>query len=613
MNIINETSFQLRSEENLKQLKKIYDDIYNSNSYWKRLVDLMKISALQRPIYLQEMDINDFNWYVEEDVIGMTFYVDLFAVDVKGIKDKIPYLKELGITFIHFMPLLESREGQNDGGYAVKNYKELEPSLGTMKEFQELIELLGANGIKVCIDFVVNHTAKEHEWAVRAARGEKKYQKMYLMYDTDEIPRLFEQTVPEVFPKVSPGNFTYYESFHKWVFTSFYEFQWDLNFQNPYVFEQIIDILLFLANKGINAIRLDAIPFMWKTVGTNCRNLPEIHKLLEMMHLIAKIVCPSVILLGEAIVEPEEIIKYFGVEQVECQQMYNATYMVNIWNALATKDIRLLKIDQDRLQVPPWGTWINYIRCHDDIGWGFNEEAIRNFGFSPEAHKQFLINFYEGVFPESFSTGELYEFNPQTLDARNSGTLASLCGLEKAIKGKDRYQLELAHKRIQLIYGLLLASSGIPLIYSGDEIAAMNDYNYKNEPSKAHDSRWLHRSRFDWDQAEKRNDLSTSEGIIFNCIKELIKTRKMQPIFNSTIRVKTIETTNKSVFSFYKVKDDKTFIGIFNFSEDRQAIDTKVFTNQGLAFTMKDLIQGKTIESSSEKILVGPYEFLWLM
>ncbi|PKM49635.1 MAG: alpha-amylase [Firmicutes bacterium HGW-Firmicutes-7] len=613
MNRKNETPYDLRNGKKIRQLKTVYDKIYNSKSHWKRLVELLEISYEQRPKYLQDLDRNDPDWYVEEDVIGMTFYVDLFAGNIKSIKNKIPYLKELGITFIHFMPLLQSREGQNDGGYAVKNYKSIEPSLGTMKEFQELIELLGSNNIKTCIDFVVNHTAKEHEWAVKAAAGDEKYQKMYFMYDTDEIPKRFEQTVPEVFPKVSPGNFTYYEHFDKWVFTSFYEFQWDLNFQNPYVFEQIIDTLLFLTNKGVNAIRLDAIPFMWKTLGTTCRNLPEVHMILQMIHLITDIVCPSVILLGEAIVEPEEIVKYFGVDQIECQQMYNATYMVNIWNALATRDTRLLKIDQDRLKLPPWGTWINYIRCHDDIGWGFNEEAVRNLGFTPEAHKQFLISFYEGVFPGSFAAGELYEFNSQTYDARISGTLASLCGLEKALKAKDRYQVELAHKRIQLVFGLLMATPGIPLIYSGDELATINDYSYKQIPSKAHDSRWLHRRPFDWKQVENTKDLNTSEGLIFNCIKHLIEIRKAHSIFNAKICIKTIETDNIALYSFYKVGNDENLIGIFNFSEDRQLMDTKAFTNQGLTFPKQDLIQGKVIDSSMDKILVGPYEFLWLM
>lgn len=613
MSTINEMPFENRMEKNLPRLKKIYDKTYNNKLYWKRLIDLMNLYSNERSIHLKELDEKHANWYVEQDVIGMTLYVNLFSNDIKNMKDKIPYLKELGVTFLHFMPLLESREGQNDGGYAVKNYQSIEPLLGTMEEFEELLEILRLNDIKTCIDFVVNHTAKEHEWAVKAAKGQKKYQDMYFMYDTDEIPKQYEQTVPEVFPKVSPGNFTYYESFNKWVFTSFYEFQWDLNFQNPFVFEQIINILLFLANKGVNAIRLDAIPFMWKALGTTCRNLPEIHDLLQMMYIITHTVCPSVVLLGEAIVEPEEIVKYFGTDHPECQQMYNATYMVNIWNSLATRDTRLMKIDQDRFEIPVWGTWINYIRCHDDIGWGFNEEAIKKLGFSPEAHKQFLISFYEGIFKDSFSVGELYEFNPQTLDARNSGTLASLCGLEIAIKSKDHYQIELAHKRIKLIFGLLMASSGIPLIYSGDEIATINDYSYKQEPSKAHDSRWLHRRKFDWVQAERRKDLHTSEGIIFNCIKHLIEIRKEHEIFSSTVKMNTIETSNLSIYCFYKKYKDHLFVGIFNFSEERQFIEKKVLMNHDILFPMQDLIQGKMIGQQLDNILIGPYEFLWLM
>ncbi|MFA5576666.1 MAG: alpha-amylase family protein [Tissierellaceae bacterium] len=594
-------------------LKKTYMKLYGNQGYWERLIKLMERYREERPEYLKKMDKEEANWYQKADVVGLTLYIDLFAGDIQGFIDRVWYLKELGITFIHFMPLLESRKGNSDGGYAVKDYKSIEPSLGTMEDFERLLEILRRNGIRTCIDFVINHTAKEHEWAIKAAKGIKKYENMYLIYDSDEIPKAFEQTVPQVFPETSPGNFTYYEELGKWVFTTFNEFQWDLNFKNPYVFEQIVDILLFWGNKGINVIRLDAIPFIWKTLGTSCRNLPEVHTLLFMIQKIVQYVSPSYIILGEAIVQSSEIVKYFGEDEQECQLMYNAAMMVNIWNALATRDIGLLKIDQDRFKLPSWGTWINYLRCHDDIGWGFNEEAIESMGLMPEMHKQFLINFYRGEFPGSFAKGELYQFNPQTLDARNSGTLGSLAGLEKAKLELNHDLKLLAYKRIKLIYGLLFASSGIPLIYSGDELAVLNDYSYKEDPNKSHDSRWVHRSRFDWEKAKNRNKDSSSECVIFQSLKKLIEVRKSNEIFKSSISVNTIETNNRSVYSFFKIKDKQSFVGIFNFSDKRQVINKKIFTKREIKFPKKDMITERKIDMQKDELILEPYDFFWLM
>ncbi|NDL66526.1 amylosucrase [Anaerotalea alkaliphila] len=618
-----------RLRHHLPRLHELYGSLYGSGAYRKtaeasfeELFALIQSKFDERNSALKEMDRTQTGWYLEQDVVGITLYMDLFAGDIAGFKAQIPYLKELGVTFIHFMPLLATREGQNDGGYAVADYKNIQPRFGTTEGFVQLVEQLRENGIKSCVDFVVNHTAKEHPWALKAMEGDPWHQSLYMMYDTDEIPRAYEKTVPEVFPKVAPGNFTYYEEIQKWVFTSFYEFQWDLNFKNPAVFGKVVDILLHLANMGLGAIRLDAIPFMWKELGTTCRNLPQIHVLLEMMDLIVEIACPSLVLLGEAIVEPEEIVKYYGEEVPECRMMYNATHMVNLWNSLATRNTRLLQVDQSRFPLPSWACWINYIRCHDDIGWGFNEQAVWDMGQNPFDHKQFLIHFYEGKFPGSFSTGQLYEFNPETMDARNCGTLASLCGLEVSLREKSRYQQELALKRIQTVYAVLMASKGIPLIYSGDEIATLNDYSYLHDPTKSHDSRWLHRPFFDPDRAAKRKDPLAPEGVVFQSLAQLITLRKKEGVFHSGVPMTVIPLDNPGVYCFVRSSGTQDFVGFFNFTEDRQPFSPApvlghllhaVGRPYSLADSKTDLLQGRTLSLSSPQIELGPYEFFWLL
>lgn len=613
------SAFSQRYTTHAQELKELYWDVYSDNSYYNTeekfddLINLMQTYHAQRSTSLKRKDAQNASWFHQNNIIGTTLYVDLFSGDIKNFTQYIPYFVELGITFIHFMPILEGREGENDGGYAVKDYKKIDPKFGTNEEFTDLITALKKHGIHTCIDFVVNHTAKEHEFAQKALAGDQTYMDMYLMYDTSEIPQRFDETVPEVFPKVAPGNFTYYEAIKRWVFTSFYEFQWDLNYGNPLVFEKIVDILLYLSNMGIDMIRLDAIPFMWKEVGTTCRNHPTIHQLLRMLKLIVSITCPSVALLGEAIVEPEEIVKYFGEDKTECDLLYNATHMVNIWNSLATRDTRLLQIDTQRLQPLSGGCWIDYARCHDDIGWGFNEEAIKKMGFDPFLHKQFLIHFYKGEHPGSFSIGDLYEFNEETMDARNCGTLASLVGLEKSIQDKDAYQHELAIKRILMIHSLLFASSALPLIYSGDEIASLNNYDYFGDVHKAHDSRWLHRGKFSHEKAALRHSRGTDEYTIFNTFKQMIHLRKTHSIFAPTIKMVNIASSSNAIYSFMKTEGSKQLLCLFNFSEDRQIIATHEFRYHGIHSTKEDLMTGKKINFDHHQIVLGPYEYVWLI
>ena len=380
------------------ELKTLYTRIYGSSTQttqdFNALLELMAQAKAKRKTELVQMDQTQALWYFNQDMVGMTLYVDLFAKDLKHLTNKVSYFKELGITYVHLMPLLKPRDGENDGGYAVEDYRQIDPRLGSLEDFIILSDTFRHHGIKLCIDYVVNHVAKEHEWAKAALEQDVEKQGYFIMFDTDEIPNRYNQTVPEVLPDKCPGNFTYYPEIKKYVFTSFSEFQWDLNFTNPKVFNGMVDNLLYLSNLGVNMIRLDAIPFMWKQLGTSCRNLPPIHDLLRMFHLIKEEVCPSLAILGEAIVEPEQIVTYFGSEEkTECEIMYNANLMVDVYHAFATRDVRLLTIDTNRFQIPSKGTWMNYVRCHDDIGWGFNEQAIRSFGMDPYSHKQFLIRF----------------------------------------------------------------------------------------------------------------------------------------------------------------------------------------------------------------------------
>ena len=597
-------------------LERNYYEIYGTNDITKyrfsQLMSIIEQAKKSRPASLKKLDSEGNDWYKSEKLVGMMLYVDRFSENLFEFENKIDYLAELGVTYVHFMPLLKSREGNNDGGYAVSDYLMVDDKFGTMKQLERVISLLKKKGIRTCIDFVLNHTAKEHIWAKKCLEGDPDYNDMYIMYDDDTIPKEYEKTLTQIFPGVAPGNFTYYPDINKYVMTRFYEFQWDLNYRNPQVFNKIVEVLLTLANKGVDIFRLDAIPYMWKELGTISMNHPNVHKLISMMYEIAQEVCPSVIFLGEAIVEPFEIVKYFGTEErKECNVMYNASLMVLLWNSLASRDVRLMARSMSKdYGVPDDGLWINYARCHDDIGWGFETDILRDMGLDPEMHKQFMIQFMEGKFPGSFSIGELYEFNPVTKDARNSGTLASMCGLEQALNEKHMYKLELAVKRILLLHSIVISYTGIPLLYSGDEIGQLNDWSYKEVSEHASDSRWLHRGKMNWKKAENRNNLATTEGQIFTKIKNMIEIRKSNELFSAKYKSIPVDTGNNAVFCFHK---ENKMLVLANFSEHEQWVDSKAFDWFGLPGEMHDLITGRPIRSYNNNIQLGPYEYLWLV
>lgn len=609
--------FKKRLQDNVGTLKSQYFKVYKNNKknreQFENLLSIMEENYTKRSQVLLQKDMDNNHWHLNRDVVGMMIYVDLFAGDFNGIIDRIPYLKELGITLVHLMPLLKPREGENDGGYAVEDFKDVDSKLGTKQEFLVMLEAFRKADIEVCIDFVMNHVADTHIWAQKALQGYKKYQACFEMYDNREIPDKYDETVPEVLPDKCPGNFTYKKEIKKWVYTSFSSFQWDLNFKNPMVFELIVDTLLYLANLGIEMIRLDAIPFIWKELDTNCRNLDKAHQLLNIIHTIKQIVCPSMILLGEAIVEPYEIYKYFGDEESECDVLYNANLMVNIWNAFATRDARLLYEDNRQYGAKENTCWMNYVRCHDDIGWGFNEEAIRSYSMDPYLHKQFLIDFYSQRFDGSFAKGEIYQYNPINKDARTNGTLASLLGLEKAYETNDSYAKEVALRRIVLAHALILSHNGIPLFYSGDEIATINDYSYLNDPDKKDEGRWVHRPLFNWENALKRDDELTPEGYVFANTKKLIDIRKKHHFFNSDTYTHYLQSNNNGVYAFYKDDGENKLICLYNFSENNQYIQNDVFKVNNINYKAIDLITEKIVDLNNSTIHLHPYEMLWLI
>lgn len=595
-------------------LFELYGQRYDFFYHLEQIVNTAAEAWLARPAELRALDAKreaDPRWYQSNQMLAGVCYVDLFAGNLQGVRGKIPYFKELGLTYLHLMPLFQCPEGNNDGGYAVSSYRQVSPALGTMDDLRALARELRENGISLVVDFIFNHTSDEHDWALKARAGDPDYRDFYFLFPDRQMPDAYERHLREIFPDEHPGAFTYLPDIEHWVWTTFHSFQWDLNYANPAVFAAMAGEMLFLANVGVEVLRMDAVAFIWKRLGTNCENLPEAHCLIQAYNTIARIAAPALLFKSEAIVHPDEVVKYIRPD--ECQLSYNPLLMALLWNSLATRKVRLLsQAMRTRFAIDPACAWVNYVRVHDDIGWTFSDEDAALLGVKGYDHRQFLNQFFTGRFPGSFARGLPFQENPRTGDCRISGTCASLAGLEKALTEGNDGEVSLAIRRILLIHGIILSIGGIPLLYLGDEVGTLNDYGYRDDPAKADDSRWVHRPPTDWERVARRADAATVEGNLYQRLRHLIELRKQHAVFaNGPMAV--LNTANDHVFGYTRTltRGDghhARLVVVANFSEHHQSVDPKALA---LPRPATDLITGQTLHTDTA-LTLEPYQLMWL-
>ena len=611
MNKLWKKEFAARFGRHADELKWLYFELYHGDRQaYDYFTDMLYRLWEERPEKLKLMDLarEEYpDWFKERGLTGMLMYTDAFAGTLKGVREKLDYIIDCGVNYLHLMPLLESPAGRNDGGYAVSDFRKVQPELGTMEDLADLADACHEQGIAVCLDFVMNHTSEDHEWARRARAGEKEYQNRYFFYDDWTIPNAYEQTVPQVFPTTAPGNFSWCAEAGKIVMTTFYPYQWDLNYANPTVFNDMTDNMLNLCNHGVDIIRLDAVPYIWKALGTPCRNLPQVHTLVRIMRMVCEIVCPGTLLLGEVVMEPSKVAPYFGtVEKPECHLLYNVTTMATLWHTVATRDVRLLAHQMRQVfSLPHEYSFLNYLRCHDDIGWGLDYGFLRQFCQEEVPHKRFLNDYLTGKLEGSPARGELYNDDPRLGDARLCGTTASLCGVEAALAAGDKKALDAALALDRMLHAFMFTLSGVPVLYSGDEIAQENDYSYHDNPLKADDSRYLHRGSLDWEKAKKRTRKTTPEGKIFTAIRQMEQIRAEHAVFDSDADTWVLDTRSDHVFGIGRYYRGEQLLALFNFSDKPQTVwlqDSKNYT---------DLMTGKEGDAMEIKLKAG--DFRWLL
>ncbi len=593
-------------------LYRLYGQHYDFFFYLENILLTAIDCWLSRPDDLHQLDIrreNDPGWYLSDRMVGGSLYVDLFSGDLNSLRDRIPYLRDLGLTYIHLMPLFASRPDNSDGGYAISDYRSVDPALGTMEDLRALAADFREVGISLVLDFVFNHTSDDHEWAIRAQEGEREFLDYYHIYPDRTIPDQYERHLREIFPTIRRGNFTWHQGMQRWVWTTFNSFQWDLKYANPEVFRVMAAEMLYLANTGVEILRLDAVAFIWKQLGTNCENLPEAHLLIQAFNAICRIAAPGLVFKSEAIVHPDEVVRYISRE--ECQISYNPTLMALLWESIATRQTGLLKHTlSHRHQLPPGTVWIDYLRSHDDIGWSFDNGDAWAVGINPDNHRDFLNRFYTGRFEGSFASGVPFQHNTDTGDMRISGTMASLAGLEQALERNDPELIEMAVRRIRMLYGVLASIGGIPLIFLGEEWGMLNDYGYVDDPGKVDDSRWVHRPEMDWTLLDEIKKKGSVRRRIFIEMQTTFAKRKETAALDGN-HMRLLPVASGQVLAYLRWHDANNLAVLANFSETAQTVDVRHFRIQGLAHFLKDVFTEKTY-STHDTLTLEPYEILWL-
>jgi len=581
-----------------------------------RLVEIAARNFQQRPADLRLLDLRrhaDPQWYQHQQMLGYATYPDLFAGDLKGVADRVDYLAELGVTYLHLMPLLKPRPGQNDGGYAVMDYRAVRSDLGSIDDLRELATVLRSHGISLTLDLVLNHVAAEHQWAVNARTGDPFYRQYFHMFADRELPDAYERTLPEVFPDFAPGNFSYDDESHSWVWTTFNTWQWDLNWHNPEVFYEFTDLILWLANLGVECLRLDAIAFIFKRMGTNCQNQPEVHAITQALRTVARIAAPALIFKAEAIVGPADLAPYLGVGKHAgkvSDLAYQNSLMVQIWSALAAKDTRLFCAAMNRFPAkPPTTVWGTYLRCHDDIGWAIDDGDAASVGLNGYEHRRFLADYYAGLYPMSDARGLVFQENLLTGDRRISGTAASLAGIEAALISGDDIHLDLAIRRYVLAHCLVLGFGGLPLIYMGDELGLRNYYDFVEEPDHADDNRWVHRPPMPWDLVDRRHIEGTVEYRIWHRLRHLITVRSSLPSLDASVESEILDPVNPAVLVFLRRFSSQTMVGVYNMTTESQKLPRWVIPLGNWAW---DALTEETPLTDGPLTLDG-YQVRWLV
>ena len=592
------------------RLSRLYGCTENFSDWLNQVVVQAVELALARPDDLWALDIQRAakpNWHLNGS-LGYCAYTDKFAGNLSGVRERIPHLQELGVTYLHLLPFLKPGTPPNDGGFAVASYDEVDPALGNNQDLQQLTKALRAAGISLCSDFVLNHVSHEHKWALQARAGDAHYQSYFHWAHSPEEVASHEKNLIQIFPNTAPGNFTYIPEVKAWAWTTFYPYQWDLNYTQPDVFAEMSQSLLQLANLGVEAFRLDSTGFLWKRTGTNCMNQPEVHWILQAMRSLTNIAAPGVLLKAEAIMPTQDLPPYFGLGETkgnECHVAYHSSLMSASWMALAEGDTQIIQDVLSHTPALPDGcAWMTYVRCHDDIGWNVLRPELDARG--PEQRTRLLhaSQFFAGEVAGSYAQGAAFQASDPTVVHGTNGMTAALVGLTAA---QTTAELELAKSRLLMMQSLSLFVGGLPLIYMGDEWGQGNTSAQEIAQRQGPDGRELHRPMFDNIGFANRHNPHTTQGQIYAALRAFVHAKKHHAGLSAQHPLHVWNTGTTSVLGLKRGTD---VLGLFNFSNQTQTLAPVPAITQNCMTHGTDLISGYAIDLLG--LQLPPYSAVWL-
>lgn len=570
-----------------RRLAQLYGGSAGFDAWYEDLLALAGQLLGARPASLLAIDAQRAaqpDWFASEHMLGYSAYVAQFGTSFQGVAERIGHLKEAGVSYLHLLPFLRPRAGENDGGFALASFDDVDPALGTNEDLDALCTALREAGISLCADLVLNHVADDHPWAVGAVQGDARLREFFHVFPDRSMPDRYEPTLGQVFPQAAPGNFTYVEALDGWVWTTFYPFQWDLNYANRAVFAEVAAALLRLANRGVEAFRLDSTAFLWKREGSSCMNLPEAHAILQALRALVSIVAPGVLLKAEAIVPTRDLPAYLGsADTAECHLAYHSTLMAAGWAALAEQDTSLLReVIANTPPLPPAASWVTYIRCHDDIGWKILAEEARS-----QERLDGIADFFHGRHG-SFARGVAFQSGRAT-----NGTAASLAGFETASTPEQAAD---CLRRLVLLHGLAFSFGGLPLLYMGDELGTLNEHGYLADPGRAHDTRWVQRAALDPARLAQRHDASGAAGAVFGALRTLVARRQSQPDLAAGQPRTLLHAVDPAVLALVR---GERFLNLSNFSARSIELDLAAIGAGQWAV-------------DGGRVVLGPWAMLWL-
>jgi len=589
--------YETHSERLIDRLTQLYGDMPEFEYWLGELLHIAGSLYADRPAVLRRLDVqrvSDPGWFSRQQMLGYCAYVDRFGGTLRGVAARVPYLREIGVTYLHLLPFLKMRDGDNDGGFAVSSFDQVEPRLGSMGDLVSLTAQLREAGISLCADFVLNHVADDHPWAQAAAAGVPQYRDYFHTFSEQSELEVYERHLGEVFPEVAPGNFIFSRALGRWVWATFYPYQWDLNYQNPAVFAEMAAALLRLANRGVEVFRLDSAPFLWKRLGTNCLNQPEVHWILQALRALIEIVAPGVLLKAEAIVPVSEVSVYFGTRDPthdECHLAYHSSLMAASWAALAEQRTDLLRrVIAATPTLPESASWLTYIRCHDDIVWGTLRPEAQADGLTLDQRLGAVSRFLAGTVDSSFAAGSA--FQALTADAvfGTNGMAAALVGFSRARNERERTYAE---RRLLLLYSVAFCFGGLPLIYMGDELAQGNDESEANASLRQADGRWLQRPVFDEQRLALRHEPHSVPGRVFAGVRRLIECRRNQSALAANVSRRVVPALDPALLILAR---GERFVIAMNFSNDVKQVDVAIFGGGDWLDCLENTVVNKMIE-----------------